>query len=82
MKNILKLNLTAEEYISFCTNRKNLDQKTIKSYRIDLRQYKEYVNSNSFIWYEKGSIESYIDILHSKYKPMCIPLRKPQLHGV
>lgn len=72
MENILKLSLTAEEYINFCTNRKNLDKKTIKSYRIDLRQYKEFVNSNSLIWYDKGSIERYIDILHSKYKPKSV----------
>ena len=72
MENKLKLSLTAEEYINFCTNRKNLDKKTIKSYRIDLWQYKEFVNSNSLIWYDKGSIERYIDILHSKYKPKSV----------
>lgn len=72
MKNILKLSLTAEEYINFCTNRKNLDKKTIKSYRIDLWQYKDFINLNSLIWYEKGSIERYIDILHSKYKPKSV----------
>lgn len=72
MENKLKLSLTAEEYINFCTNRKNLDKKTINSYRIDLWQYKEFVNSNSLIWYDKGSIERYIDILHSKYKPKSV----------
>ena len=72
MKNILKLNLTAEEYISFCTNRKNLDQKTIKSYRIDLRQYQEYIQTNSLIWHEKSSIECYINLMHSRYKPKSV----------
>lgn len=72
MENKLKLSLTAEEYLNFCTTRKNLDKKTIKSYRIDLRQYKEFVNSNSLIWYDKGSIERYIDILHSNYKPKSV----------
>lgn len=72
MKNILKLSLTAEEYLNFCATRKNLDKKTIKSYRIDLRQYKDFINSNSLIWYEKGFIERYIDMLHSKYKPKSV----------
>lgn len=72
MENILKFNLTTEVYLNFCANRKNLDKKTIKSYRIDLRQYKEFVNSNSLIWHDKGSIERYIDILHSKYKPKSV----------
>ena len=72
METILKLSLTAEEHLNLCTTRKNLDKKTIKSYRIDLRQYKEFVNSNSLIWYDKGAIERYIDILHSNYKPKSV----------
>ena len=31
------------DYISFCSNRKNLDNKTIKSYRIDLSQYECFI---------------------------------------
>ena len=30
------------DYLNFCISRKNLDQKTIKSYKIDLRQYFEF----------------------------------------
>ena len=72
MENIIKFSLTAEEYLTFCTTRKNLDMKTIKSYRIDLRQYQEFSDSNGLVWFEKGSIESYIDILHSIYKPKSV----------
>ena len=72
MGKILKCSLTAEEYLSFCANRKNLDKKTIKSYRIDLRQYKKFADSNGLVWFEKSSIESYIDILHSMYKPKSV----------
>ena len=61
-----------EKYFNYCIGRKNLDKKTIKSYRIDLRQYQEFPDSNGLVWFEKGSIESYIDILHSIYKPKSV----------
>lgn len=70
-KNICFNNLL-EEYLSFCEKRKNLDKKTIKSYRIDLRQYSEFVESNNSDWVEKCSVEKYIDQLHTKYKPKSV----------
>ena len=41
IKNIQTIDLTTD-YLNFCLSRKNLDQKTIKSYTIDLRQYFEF----------------------------------------
>ena len=70
-KNICFNNLL-EEYLSFCEKRKNLDKKTIKSYRIDLRQYSEFVESNNSDWVEKCSVEKHIDQLHTKYKPKSV----------
>ena len=61
-----------EQYLSFCLNRKNLDQKTIKSYRIDLQQYKDYYQLNELEWVEKSSIEQYIDHMHNRYKPKSV----------
>ena len=72
MKNAIDFSGMTEKYFNYCIGRKNLDKKTIKSYRIDLRQYKDFINSNSLIWYEKGSIERYISFLHSKYKPKSV----------
>ena len=61
-----------QRYLSFCENRKNLDQKTIKSYRIDLRQYRKFVEALDMEWRDKTSIESYIDDLHIQYKPKSV----------
>lgn len=61
-----------EQYLNFCINRKNLDQKTIKSYQIDLQQYKDYYQLNELEWVEKSSIEQYIDHMHNKYKPKSV----------
>ncbi len=69
---IVNHNLMMERYLIFCENRKNLDQKTLKSYRIDLHQYFDYTLKNSFEWIEKRSIESYIDFLHKHYKPKSV----------
>ena len=62
----------AKQYLCFCINRKNLDQKTIKSYRIDLQQYKDYYQLNELEWVEKSSIEQYIDHMHNRYKPKSV----------
>ncbi|MBR1444741.1 MAG: tyrosine-type recombinase/integrase [Firmicutes bacterium] len=68
----INLNKLTEDYLRFCEKRKNLDKKTIKSYRIDLRQYSEFVKSNNSDWAKKGSVEEYIDQLHTKYKPKSV----------
>lgn len=72
MEIVINYTLMMETYLIFCENRKNLDQKTIKSYRIDLQQYFDYTLNNFFEWMEKKSIESYIDHLHIHYKPKSV----------
>ena len=42
-----------------------MDQKSLKAYRIDLRQYFEYIDSDNP---KKNEIEAYITELHRKYK--------------
>ena len=52
-------------YLEYCEFRKELDEKTLKAYRIDLRQYFEFVRSDNP---GKEEIEEYITHLHKKYK--------------
>lgn len=52
-------------YLEYCEFRKELDQKTLKAYRIDLRQYFEFFNSNMPV---KNEIEEFVTELHKKYK--------------
>lgn len=59
----LKEKLTT--YLEYCEFRKELDKKTLKAYRIDLRQFFEFVRIDQP---EKESIEAYITHLHKKYK--------------
>lgn len=52
-------------YLDYCEFRKELDSKTLKAYRIDLRQFFEQVGSGVP---SKGEIENFITELHRKYK--------------
>ncbi len=72
MDSTYQLNILIKTYLSFCTTRKNLDSKTIKSYSIDLKQYTNFIFSNNIQWNTKKSVEEYIDILHNKYKPKSV----------
>lgn len=52
-------------YLEYCEYRKELDKKTLKAYRIDLRQYFEFFGCEEP---QKNEIEEYITDLHKKYK--------------
>lgn len=52
-------------YLEYCEYRKELDKKTLKAYRIDLRQYFQYVSMDEP---GKDKIEEYITQLHKDFK--------------
>lgn len=52
-------------YLEYCEFRKELDRNTLKAYRIDLRQFFEYVHE---MIPAKEILENYITELHKKYK--------------
>ena len=52
-------------YLEYCEYRKELDRKTLKAYRIDLRQYFEYICVDEP---DKEKIEEYVTRLHKSYK--------------
>lgn len=53
------------DYLEYCRLRKELDAKTMKAYRIDLRQFFEFVGR---VEPDKSDIERYITELHRNYK--------------
>jgi len=56
-----------ERYLLICSDLKGLSPLTIKAYSIDLRQFKDYIQSKD--WLSKETIVNYINLLHKKYKP-------------
>lgn len=59
------------EYIEYCEYRKRLDQKTLKAYRIDLKQYADYLQNISEFYF-KDNLDKYITHLHKQYKPKTV----------
>lgn len=52
-------------YLQYCRYRKELDEKTLKAYRIDLTQYFIYLTNDTPT---KAEIEDYITYLHKHFK--------------
>lgn len=61
----MKLQETINMYLEYCEYRKELDWNTLKAYRIDLRQFVEFIEEDEP---SKEKIERYITYLHKKYK--------------
>lgn len=62
-------------YLEFCRYQKCLDEKTLKAYRIDLRQFMERVNEGENVVVSeisKDMLEKYVAMLHRKFKPKTV----------
>lgn len=58
-----------DEYLEYCKLQKRLDSKTLKAYRIDLRQFHEAVSMNETAELSPTILETYIAKLHQQYSP-------------
>ena len=57
-----------ENYLEYCQNQKRLDRKTLKAYRIDIRQFAKEIRVSQISEIDVGILENYIASLHHKYK--------------
>lgn len=57
-----------EKYLEACTYQKNLNAKTVKAYRIDLRQFLEYLTAKVG-GFDKETVKNYIACLNQHFKP-------------
>lgn len=58
-----------KNYLDYCNTQKCLDEKTLKAYQIDLRQFSEYLSNPDAAKITSSELENYIAGLHQKYKP-------------
>ena len=65
------LNTYIAEYIEYCEYRKRLDSKTLKAYRIDLRQFEEFCTDLPDC-FAKSIVDDFITSLHKQYKPKTV----------
>lgn len=54
-----------EKYLEYCKSQKRLDNKTIKAYRIDLKQFATFFNNTDIHTLSIADIE----YLHQNFKP-------------
>ena len=59
-------------YLDFCQYQKRLDAKTMKAYRIDLRQFSTQISAGSSVDITPDVLEKYIMSLHQTYKPKTV----------
>lgn len=59
-------------YLDYCKYQKRLDEKTLKAYRIDLRQFSEQISSMDVLDITPCLLENYVAKLHQKYKPKTV----------
>ena len=62
-----ELSIEIENYLTVCQDLKGLSPLTLKAYRIDLKQFQEFMQHKD--WLSKECMIEYIDILHKQYKP-------------
>lgn len=59
-------------YLEYCHNQKRLDSKTLKAYRIDLKQFSEQISLTDILDLTPTILENFIANLHQKYKPKTV----------
>lgn len=67
MTNTLQMNI--ENYLEYCKTQKCLDEKTLKAYKIDLKQFCEQTSISDISEITFALLEKYIAKLHQQYKP-------------
>lgn len=61
-----------DAYLEYCTTQKRLDNKTLKAYGIDLKQFCNFISSDKVCDINAAQIENYIANLHKLYKPKTV----------
>lgn len=66
------IQLRINQYLDYCLHQKRLDQKTIKAYSIDLRQFSNYITETKLTEITQDSLERYVSHLHQNYQPKTV----------
>ena len=61
------LSIEIENYLTVCRDLKGLSPLTLKAYRIDLKQFGEFMHHKDCM--SKECMTEYIDLLHKQFKP-------------
>lgn len=64
-----ELSTLINDYLGCCENSKNLSADTLKAYRIDLRQFREFAGER---WAEKETLNRYVMHLNHRFSPRSV----------
>lgn len=65
------LSATINDYLDYCSLQKQLSDKTLKAYRIDLKQFVLFLETNDKNICRE-SVSTYVSFLHTKFKPKTV----------
>ena len=74
------LETVINNYLEYCNSQKCLDEKTLKAYRIDLRQFSEQISIINIAEITSKTLEQYIARLHEQYKPKTVKRKIASVH--
>ena len=66
------LQISTSNYLEYCRTQKRLDEKTLKAYQIDLRQFSDQATTTEITDITPNMLENYIAKLHQQYKPKTV----------
>ena len=66
------LQISTSNYLEYCRTQKRLDEKTLKAYQIDLRQFSDQATTTEITEITPNMLENYIASLHQQYKPKTV----------
>lgn len=66
------LQLLISNYLEYCKTQKHLDEKTLKAYIIDLKQFSTLTSCKEITMITPNTLETHIAQLHQQYKPKTV----------
>lgn len=66
------IQLHINQYLEYCLHQKRLNQKTIKAYSIDFRQFVNYIPNKKLAEITQDTLERYVSHLHQNYQPKTV----------
>ena len=66
------LQLLISNYLEYCKTQKRLDEKTLKAYIIDLKQFSTLISCKEITMITTNTLETHIAQLHQQYKPKTV----------
>lgn len=71
-----------QDYLTYCKTQKCLDEKTLKAYKIDLRQFQEQTDILDITQITSHTLENHIARLHQQYKPKTVKRKVASLKAL